>query len=86
MRQGFWGGRMAQLAAGFAGARASSAASDWGSGSRDAGSAGSAGSPGISSTGSAASTYQWSISTPTMAMEFGIKAKLHARRLKEASP
>ena len=37
-------------------------------------------------TGSAASTYQWSISTPTMAMEFGIKAKLHARRLKEASP
>ncbi len=37
-------------------------------------------------TGSAASTYQWSIiGTPTMAMDFGITAKLHARRPKEAS-
>lgn len=33
----------------------------------------------------AASTYQWSTCNPTMAMAFGITAKLHARRPKEAS-
>ncbi len=38
------------------------------------------------STDSAASTYQWSpIGTPTIAMDFGITTKLHARRPKEAS-